>query len=62
MSSVTHMLPYTADARVVMQTACLRPVTPDKTLLLGPVQAGRACISRPVVDVRASSLDLGLDE
>ena len=37
MSSVTHMLPYTADARVVMQTACLRPVTPDKTLLLGPV-------------------------
>ena len=37
MSSVTHMLPYTADARVVMQTACLRPVTPDKALLLGPV-------------------------
>ena len=37
MDSVTHMLPYTADARVVMQTACLRPVTPDKALLLGPV-------------------------
>ena len=37
MSSVTHMLPYTADARVVMQTACLRPVTPDKALLLGTV-------------------------
>ena len=37
MKSVTHMLPYTADARVVMQTACLRPVTPDKALLLGPV-------------------------
>ena len=37
MDSVTHMLPYTADARVVMQTACLRPVTPDKALLLGPI-------------------------
>ena len=37
MDSVTHMLPYTTDARVVMQTACLRPVTPDKALLLGPV-------------------------
>ena len=37
MDSVTHMLPYTAGARVVMQTACLRPVTPDKALLLGPV-------------------------
>ena len=37
MDSVTHMLPYTANARVVMQTACLRPVTPDKALLLGPV-------------------------
>ena len=36
MDSVTHMLPYTAEARVVMQTACLRPVTPDKALLLGP--------------------------
>ncbi len=37
MASVTHMLPYTSGARVVMQTACLRPVTPDKALLLGPV-------------------------
>jgi len=37
MDSVTHMLPYTAGARVVMQTACLRPVTPDKALLLGPI-------------------------
>ena len=37
MNSVTHMLPYTAEARVVMQTACLRPVTSDKALLLGPV-------------------------
>ena len=37
MDSVTHMLPYTADAKVVLQTACLRPVTPDKALLLGPV-------------------------
>lgn len=37
MDSVTHMLPYIAEARVVLQTACLRPVTPDKALLLGPV-------------------------
>lgn len=37
MDSVTHMLPYTTGAKVVMQTACLRPVTPDKALLLGPV-------------------------
>ncbi len=37
MKSVTHMLPYTADAKIVMQTACLRPVTPDKALLLGGV-------------------------
>ncbi len=37
MRSATHMLPYIADARLVMQTACLRPMTPDRALLLGPV-------------------------
>lgn len=37
MKAVVHMLPYTADARLVLQTACLRPMTPDKALLLGSV-------------------------
>jgi glycine oxidase len=37
MDAVVKMLPYTADARLVLQTACLRPMTPDKALLLGTV-------------------------
>ncbi len=37
MDAVVHMLPYTADAQLVLQTACLRPMTPDKALLLGRV-------------------------
>lgn len=34
-SAVERMLPFAADAPLVMQTACLRPETPDKSLLLG---------------------------
>ena len=37
-SAVERMLPFAANARLVMQTACLRPVTPDKSLLLGEVR------------------------
>ena len=37
MDAVAHMLPYTAGARLVLQTTCLRPMTPDKALLLGTV-------------------------
>ena len=35
--SVKTMLPYTKSATVAMQTACMRPVTPDGALVLGPV-------------------------
>ena len=35
--SVNKMLPYTKTATVTMQTACLRPVTPDGALVLGSV-------------------------
>ena len=35
--SVRRMLPYTKSATVAMQTACIRPVTPDGALVLGPV-------------------------
>jgi glycine/D-amino acid oxidase-like deaminating enzyme len=30
--STTHMLPPLADADLVLQTACLRPVTPDNVV------------------------------
>ena len=35
--SVTKMLPFTRDSTIAMQTACLRPVTPDRALVLGEV-------------------------
>lgn len=36
-AALVRMLPAMAEARVVHQTACLRPVTPDGLLVLGPV-------------------------
>ena len=35
--AVLRMLPALADAEVALQTACLRPVTPDGAAILGPV-------------------------
>lgn len=35
MRSATKMIPSLKDSQVIMQTACLRPMTPDKLLLLG---------------------------
>ena len=35
--SALRMLPELADAELVLQTACLRPVTPDNALILGRV-------------------------
>ena len=35
--SVMRMLPSLEDAKLVLQTACLRPVAPDNRLVLGPV-------------------------
>ena len=37
--SALRMLPALADAELVLQTACLRPVTPDNALMLGRVPA-----------------------
>ena len=38
-ASALTMLPALADAELVLQTACLRPVTPDNALLLGKLPA-----------------------
>ena len=35
--STLRMLPSLADAELVLQTACLRPVTPDGAVMVGPV-------------------------
>ena len=36
MAALLHMMPAMEDAELVRQTACLRPVTPDGALTLGP--------------------------
>ena len=35
--SLLKMMPYIEDAQLVQQTACLRPVTPDRLPILGYV-------------------------
>ena len=55
MSDAVTMVPALADARLALQTACLRPMASDMFPIVGPVPGGREPTCALVADVKAFS-------